>query len=108
MPKRLEIKDLFRGGSAKLTGLKRQAAARSQVLEQVLQALPAELAGAVTTAGMRGAELTLGAVNAAWATRLRYVTDLLRQRVGRALGIEILRIRIRVQPEPKDRPVPAD
>ena len=69
---------------------------RSRVLDQVIAALPAELAAAVATAGIDGGKLTIGAVSAAWATRLRYATDILRQRVSSALGVEISSVRIKV------------
>lgn len=98
MQNRTQVRDLFKGGSAKLTSLKARLEERSRVLDQVREALPAELSAAVTTAGVAGGALTLGAVNAAWATRLRYVAEPLRMRIGFALGVEISRIRIRVQP----------
>lgn len=69
---------------------------RSLVLDQVIAALPQELAAAVATAGIDRGELTVGAVSATWATRLRYTTDILRQRVSGALGVEILSVRIKV------------
>ncbi|HEY3850008.1 MAG TPA: DciA family protein, partial [Steroidobacteraceae bacterium] len=91
-----DIKRLFEGGSGRLTSLKQQAQQRSRVLDQVIAALPAELAAAVATAGIDGGKLTVGAVSATWATRLRYATDILRQRVSSALGVEISSVRIKV------------
>jgi hypothetical protein len=90
------IKELFEGGSERLTSLRDQVHERSRVLDQVIAALPEELAATVATAGIDQGELTVGAVSAAWATRLRYMTDRLRERVGPALGVEISSIRIRV------------
>jgi hypothetical protein len=99
-----DIKELFQGGSEHLTSLKARIQNRSRVLEQVLAALPLEFAAKVVTAGIEGGKLTIGAASAAWATRLRYMTDTLRERVGGALGVEISSIRIKVvQPEPKSR-----
>jgi hypothetical protein len=69
---------------------------RSRVLDQVIAALPEELAATVATAGIEQGKLTVGAVSAAWATRLRYMTDSLRERVGAALGMEISSVRIKV------------
>jgi hypothetical protein len=91
-----DIKALFEGGSERLTSLKDRLQERSQVLDQVIAALPEEIAANVATAGIEGGELTIGAMSAAWATRLRYMTDILRQRVGGALGVEISSIRIKV------------
>jgi hypothetical protein len=90
------IKGLFEGDSERLTSLKRRVHERSLVLDQVIAALPAELAAAVATAGIEGGKLTIGAVSASWATRLRYTTDILRQRVSGALGVEISSVRIKV------------
>ncbi len=67
----------------------------------MIAALPDEFAATVATAAVEQGELTIGAVSGAWATRLRYMTDTLRQRVGAGLGFEISSGRIRVvQPEP--------
>lgn len=73
---------------------------RSRVLEQVIAALPEELAPNVATAGLDRGVLIVGAVSAAWASRLRYLTEPLRLRVGGALGVEIERVRIRVVTTP--------
>lgn len=91
-----DIKGLFDGGSERLTSLKQRIHQRSLVLDQVIAALPAELAAAVATAGIEGGKLTIGAVSGSWATRLRYTTDILRQRVSSALGVEISSVRIKV------------
>jgi len=96
MRKSRNIKALFDGGSERLTSLKQRVHERSLVLDHVIAALPAELAAAVVTAGIDGGKLTVGAVSATWATRLRYATDILRQRVSGALGVEISSVRIRV------------
>jgi predicted nucleic acid-binding Zn ribbon protein len=91
-----DIKELFEGGSERLTSLRVRLNERTRVLDQVIAALPEELAATVATAGIDQGELTVGAVNAAWATRLRYMTDRLRQCVGAALGVEISSVRIKV------------
>jgi hypothetical protein len=91
-----DIKGLFEGGSERLTSLKHRVRERSLVLDQVIAALPQDLAAAVATAGIEGGKLTIGAASAAWATRLRYAADDLRQRVSSALGVEISTVRIRV------------
>jgi hypothetical protein len=91
-----DIKALFEGGSERLTSLKVRLKARSQVLDQVLAALPDDMAANVATAGIEDGELTVGAVSAGWATRLRYMSDILRQRVSGALGVEISSVRIKV------------
>jgi hypothetical protein len=99
-----DIKRLFEGGSDRLTSLKARVLARSRVLDQVIAALPEEVAPHVATAGMEQGVLIVGAVNAAWATRLRYLTEMLRLRVGQALGVEIERVRIRVVTTPAAQP----
>ncbi len=91
-----DIKGLFEGGSERLTSLKARVLERSRVLDQVIAALPEEVAPNVATAGIDQGVLIIGAVNAAWATRLRYLTEILRLRVGQALGVEIERVRIKV------------
>lgn len=91
-----DIKGLFDGGSERLTSLKQRVHERSLVVDQVIAALPKELAAAVVTAGIDDGKLTVGAVSATWATRLRYATDILRQRVSGALGVEISSVRIKV------------
>jgi predicted nucleic acid-binding Zn ribbon protein len=95
-----DIKGLFEGGSNRLTSLKERLRERSRVLEQVIAALPDEVASNVATAGIDHGVLIVGAVNAAWATRLRYLTEMLRLRVGEALGVEIERVRIKVVTQP--------
>ena len=50
----------------------------------------------VVSAGVDEGLLTIGVAGAAWATRLRYATETLRTRVGSRLGVEILRVRIKV------------
>ncbi len=70
------------------------------MVEQVRAALPPRLAQAVASAGIEDGRLTIGVAGAAWASRLRYSSDLLRKRVGSSLGVEILAVRIRVIPPP--------
>jgi len=99
-----DIKGLFEGGSDRLTSLKARVLARSRVLDQVIAALPEEISPHVATAGIDKGVLIIGAVNAAWATRLRYLTDMLRLRVGQAMGVEIERVRIKVVTAPAAQP----
>ena len=70
------------------------------VIEQVRAALPARLALAVASAGIDQGRLTIGVVGAVWASRLRYLTESLRKRVGSASGTVILSVKIRVVPPP--------
>jgi hypothetical protein len=95
------INRLFEGDSGRLTSLKERSRKRSQTLTQVLAALPPKLAAAVTTAGIEQGRLTIGVSGAAWASRLRYVTEMLRRRLSDAMGIEIHTVRIKVvHPDP--------
>jgi Dna[CI] antecedent, DciA len=61
-----------------------------------LAALPPKLAETVTTAGVEQGRLTIGVSGGAWASRLRYATEMLRRRVSAAMGIEIRTVRIKV------------
>jgi hypothetical protein len=87
-----------------LTDLKARSEARGATLEQVCAALPQPLAKTVVSAGLEDGRLTIGVAGASWASRLRYVTDTLRLRVGGALGVEITSVRIKVVPPPPGSP----
>jgi hypothetical protein len=86
---------LARGGN-KLSLLKARSAERSAVLTHVRAALPERLAQYVISAGVDQGRLTVGVVGAVWASRLRYCTETIRTRVGKALETEITAVRIRV------------
>jgi Dna[CI] antecedent, DciA len=94
------LSELLAGGGKRLSLLKERSAERSGVLSQVRDALPARLAHAVVSAGIDQGRLTVGVVGAVWASRLRYSTDIIRKRVSKAAGLEILAVRIRVVPPP--------
>jgi hypothetical protein len=98
------VSELLRKGGNRLSNLKARAAERLSTLEQVRAALPEKLARSVVSAGIQDGRLTLGVAGAAWASRLRYLTDVLREQVGAASGLVIERVRISVVPPPK----PAD
>ena len=67
-------------------------------MEQVRAALPARLAEAVASAGLEGSRLTVGVVGAVWASRLRYSTEIIRKRVAKSSGKDILTVKVRVIP----------
>jgi len=92
------LSELLAGGGKRLSLLKERSAERSQVLEQVRAALPPRLAQAVASAGITEGRLTVGVVGAVWASRLRYSTDIIRKRVAKSAGLEVLSVRIRVVP----------
>jgi hypothetical protein len=96
MQKSKSVSELLAGSSKKLASLKRKSQERAVVLEQVCAVLPAKLAQAVVSAGIDQGRLTIGVTGAVWATRLRYLADDLQARVGESLGMEILRVRVRV------------
>jgi hypothetical protein len=100
MRKPRTINEILTGNGARLSALRSQTIDRAAVLAHVSAALPPNLAKAVASAGIGEGQLTLGVVGAAWASRLRYVTETLRKRVGESLGVEIRRVRIRVVPPP--------
>jgi hypothetical protein len=92
------LSELLARGGKRLSLLQERAAARSQIVESVRAALPARLSQAVASAGVEGGRLTIGVVGAVWASRLRYSTDVIRKRLAKSLGLEILSVRIRVVP----------
>jgi hypothetical protein len=92
------LSELLAGRGKRLSLLKERIAERSQVLEQVRAALPPRLAQAVASAGITEGRLTVGVVGAVWASRLRYSTDIIRKRVAKSAGLEVLTVRIRVVP----------
>ena len=94
------LSDLLSRTGNKLSALKTRSLERSRVLEQVRAALPARLALNVASAGIDSGRLTIGVVGAVWASRLRYMTEILRKRVGSSLGTSIQSVRIRVVPPP--------
>ncbi len=96
MRKPKDINELFQGGSRRLTDLKSRAQGRSTVLKHVCAALPPKLAEKVASAGLEQGQLTLGVAGAAWASRLRYASEILRDGVGESMGVEIRSVRIKV------------
>lgn len=101
MKKQLNINELVKSSSGRLTSLRARSRDRSEVLAHVRAALPAELAGPVLTAGIENGRLTVGVSGGAWAARLRYRTEVLRKCVAGTLGREIHSVRIKVvQPGP--------
>ncbi len=98
MQKPKSINELIRIGGKRLTALKAKSEERNLALGLVCAVLPPPLAQAVVSAGLEDGQLTIGVVGASWASRLRYMTDTLRQRVGGSLGVEIKTVRIKVVP----------
>jgi hypothetical protein len=98
MRKYRTINELMTSGSGHLAALKRQSQERSAVLVHVCAALPPDLAATVASAGIEAGQLTLGVSSAAWASRLRYVTETLGKRVGESMGVEIRSVRLKVVP----------
>ncbi len=92
------LSELLARGGKRLSQLKERVEERSQVLTQVRAALPPRLARAVVSAGVDQGRLTIGVCGAVWASRLRYSTDLVKKRVSKSAGFEILTIKIRVVP----------
>lgn len=94
------FKQLLQIGGKRLSTLRTRAARRNQILAHVRAALTPELAGIIVSAGLESGVLTIGVNGGAFAARLRYATDTLRERVGTSLGADIQRVRIRVVPPP--------
>jgi hypothetical protein len=94
MKNSLNINELL--GSGRLKGLQAQGRDRRDVLAHVRAALPTEIEGSVLTAGIEEGRLTVGVSAGAWASRLRYRSQALRERVAETLGREIHSVRIKV------------
>jgi hypothetical protein len=90
----ININDLLEVG--RLKSLQTRRRERRDVLGHVRAALPAELGGTVLTAGIEAGRLTVGVSGGAWASRLRYRSQALRERVAETLGREIHSVRIKV------------
>jgi hypothetical protein len=94
MKKSININELL--GTGRLKGLQARSRERGDVLAQVRAALPTEFEGTVITAGIEEGRLIVGVSGGAWASRLRYRSQALRERVAGALGREIHSVRIKV------------
>jgi hypothetical protein len=94
LKKSLNINELLEYG--RLKSLQTRRRERRDVLAHVRAALPAELEGNVLTAGIEEGRLTVGVSAGAWASRLRYRSQALRERVAETLGREIHSVRIKV------------
>ena len=94
MKKSINIKELL--GAGRLKGLQARSRDRGDVLAHVRAALPPELEATVVTAGIEEGRLIVGVSGGAWASRLRYRAQALRERVAEALGREITSVRIKV------------
>jgi hypothetical protein len=92
------INELISSGGNRLSDLKTKAQARARALEHVCAALPSPLARNIVSAGVQDGQLTIGVAGAAWAARLRYVTEALRLQVGSSMRVDIQKVRIKVVP----------
>jgi hypothetical protein len=100
MQKSKAVSELFTGANKKLTALRAKSDERSRIRERVCAVLPAKLAQAVVSASIEQGRLSIGVTGAVWATRLRYMADSLRSRVGDATGIAVFSVRVRVVTAP--------
>jgi hypothetical protein len=94
MKKYSNINELLEAG--RLKGLQTRSRERRSVLAHVRAALPPELEKTVLTAGIEEGRLTVGVSGGAWASRLRYRSHALRERVAGTLGRDIHSVRIKV------------
>jgi Dna[CI] antecedent, DciA len=92
------LSELLSVPGKRLGSLKQRSAERSSILAQVRAALAPKLAETVSSAGLDGGRLTVGVVSAVWASRLRYSSDLIRDRVSASSGHTIQTVRVRVVP----------
>ena len=98
------VSELLQLHNNKLKRLAERLDERATVLAVVHRNLPARLAAQVASAGLEKGRLTLGVRGGAWGSRLRYVTGELRGAVGKALGTDIISVRIRVLPPAGSEP----
>jgi len=89
---------LLAKGDGLLERLRRGSTAAASTLDTVRSVLPAELAGHVWGAGVRGGTLTVLVDSGAWATRIRYHAPTLKDGVATRLGITLERAVVRVRP----------
>jgi hypothetical protein len=92
------INELLGGSGKRLADLKVRKQARTRAFEHVCAALPPPLAQKIVSAGLEHGQLTIGVAGAAWAARLRYVTEALRAQVGSSMRVDIEKVRIKVVP----------
>lgn len=69
---------------------------QEQLLAQVRQHLPGELADAVASAGIADGALHLGVTSGAWASRLRFLAPQLRRQLGDRLDRPLDEVRVHV------------
>jgi hypothetical protein len=94
MKKSININELLEAG--RLKGLQTRRRERSDLLAHVRAALPPEFEGTVVTAGIEEGRLVVGVSGGAWASRLRYRSQALRESVATTLGREIHSVRVKV------------
>lgn len=96
MQKTKSLSELIGASSKALRELRLRLDERSQLLLQVRSVLAPALVSHVESVGLERGRLTLGTPSAAWASRLRYVTTELRERLNAdyALAIESVKIKI--------------
>ena|ERR1700676_523756 len=92
------INELLSVSGKRLSDLKAKTQARTRAFDHVCAALPSPLAQSIVSAGLEHGQLTIGVAGAAWAARLRYVTEALRARVGSSMRVDIHKVRIKVVP----------
>jgi hypothetical protein len=92
------INELISRGGKRLSDLRSKSQARTRAFDHVCDALPSPLARNIVSAGLEHGQLTIGVAGAAWAARLRYVTETLRVQVGSSMRIDIEKVRIKVVP----------
>jgi hypothetical protein len=96
MQKTKSVSELLGGSSKALRELRLRLDERSQLLLQVRSALAPALVNHVDSAGLERGRLTLGTPSAAWASRLRYVTSDLRERLNADYQLAIDSVKIKI------------
>ena len=96
MQKTKSVSELIGGSSKALRELRLRLDERSQLLLQVRSVLAPSLVSHVESAGLERGRLTLGTASAAWASRLRYVTSELRERLNADYQLTIDSVKIKI------------
>lgn len=92
------IKSLLHTAGPDIAGIVRQAGFFASVRRAVLEALPDNAAPHVYVAGFDRQRLLLHVDSAGWATRLRYVEPLVRQKLAQQMRLHAETTQIRVRP----------
>lgn len=96
MQKTRSVSELIGGSSKALRELRLRLDERSELLLKVRSTLPTRLVNCVESAGLERGRLTLGTASAVWASRLRYVTTEMRERLNADYRLNVDSVKIKI------------